>query len=75
MLDTLKTVSKLLNQPDLYATIAPFLGPKYTKNTSISIYMGVKKKLTSQQPLTQSDIKSSRKTWNNKNSFPIKPAV
>ena len=37
--------------------------------------MGVKKKLTNQQPLTTKDIKSSLKTWNNKNSLPRNPAL
>ncbi len=40
----------------------PFLGPNITINTSINIYIGVKKKLTSQQPRTNNDMKSSLNT-------------
>lgn len=40
----------------------PFLGPNITRNISINMYMGVKKKLTNQQPRTNNDIKSSLNT-------------
>ena len=46
-------------QEDLYATIEPFLTLNNTIKFKINIYIGVKKKLTSQQPLTTTDIKSS----------------
>ena len=46
-----------------------------TKKTKINMYIGVKKKLTSQHPRTNKEIKSSRSTWNNKNSFPMNPAL
>ena len=62
-------------QDDEYTPIKPFLGPNITIKTSMNIYIGVKKKLTNQHPLTNKEIKSSRKTWNNKNSLPIKPAL
>ena len=60
---------------DLYATIDPFFTPNIAKNTNISIYIGVKKKLTNQHPLTHKDRKSSRSTWKSKNSFPKNPAL
>ena len=47
---------------DLYATIDPFFTPNIAKNTSISIYIGVKKKLTNQHPLTHNAKKSSLST-------------
>lgn len=53
----------------------PFLGPKITIKDKINIYIGVKKKLTNQQALTNKDKKSSLNTWNNKNSFPKNPAL
>lgn len=62
-------------QPDLYDTIDPFLGPNITKNTRANMYIGVKKKLTNQQPLTNKDIKSSLSTWNSRNSLPKNPAL
>jgi hypothetical protein len=52
----------LKSQLGEYATIEPFLGPNITKKTNINIYMGVKKKLTNQQPLTNKDRKSSLRT-------------
>ena len=60
---------------DLYATIDPFFTPNIAKNTSISMYIGVKKKLTNQQPLTHKAKKSSLSTWKSKNSFPRNPAL
>jgi hypothetical protein len=40
----------------------PFLGPNITTKVKINIYIGVKKKLTSQQARTTKDRKSSLKT-------------
>lgn len=61
--------------PPLYTVIEPFFVLNITTNVSINIYMGVKKKLTSQQPLTIKEIKSSRNTWKSKNSLPKNPAL
>lgn len=40
---------------------AAFFTPKVTEKTRINIYIGVKKKLTIQQPRTKNDKKSSLK--------------
>jgi hypothetical protein len=58
-----------------YAAKVPFLVPKDTIKIRINMYIGVKKKLTNQQPRTNNETKSSLNTWNNKNSFPINPAL
>lgn len=60
---------------DEYAIIEPFLGPNMTRKTSTNMYIGVKKKLTNQHPLTNRDKKSSLNTWNKRNSLPKKPAL
>ena len=53
----------------------PFFILKATIKLKINIYIGVKKKLTNQQPLTTIDKKSSLNTWNSKNSLPKNPAL
>ena len=58
-----------------YTPIKPFLGPNITIKIKRNIYIGVKKKLTNQQPRTNKEIKSSLNTWKSKNSFPRKPAL
>ena len=73
--DVYRLVYKLKYQLLLYAAIEPFFTLNITKKTKKNIYIGVKKKLTSQHPLTKRDIKSSRITWNNKNSLPKNPAL
>lgn len=66
---------KLKSHTPEYAAKVPFFGPNITIKASINIYIGVKKKLTNQQPLTNKVIKSSRNTWKSKNSFPKNPAL
>ena len=68
---------ELNNEPHapLYEIIEPFLILNITIKFNINIYIGVKKKLTSQHPRTTVDIKSSLNTWNNKNSLPKKPVL